>query len=78
MTKNWIIVRDMGNGGTYGILNYQGKELLKPVFGGFNSLQFNGGKLGKAYYGSAASDFFYIDKNCNCVEFNNVKCPDKE
>lgn len=77
LTKNWIVVRNMNDQGKYGILDYRGKELLKPAFWGFDKLQYNGGKLGKAYYNDK-NDFFYIDKNCNCVEFNNVKCPDKD
>jgi hypothetical protein len=59
-----------------GVLNFEGKELLKPTFWGVEALQFNEGKLGKVYFDE--NTFFYVDKNCNCVEFDNVKCPEKE
>ncbi len=75
LSKDWIIVRNPFTG-YFGVFNFDGKELIKPTFWGVEALQFKEGKLGKVYFDEKI--FFYVDKNCNCVEFDNVKCPEKD
>jgi len=75
LTKDWIIVNNPITG-YFGVVNFTGKELLKTTFYGIEALQYNDGKLGKVYFDDKT--FFYVDKYCGCIEYDGVKCPDKD
>ena len=75
LTKDWIIVKNLITG-HIGVINYAGTELLKTTFSAIEPLKYNDGKLGKVFFDD--NNFFYIDKNCKCIEFEGIKCPDKE
>lgn len=75
LTKEWIIVKNPFTGYA-GVINYDGSELLKTTFFAIEPLKYNGSKLAKVFFDD--NTFFYVDKYCKCVEFEGVKCPDKE
>lgn len=59
---------------TYGIVNLDGKILLKPNFKKISEYEFRNKELAKVFFQDGA--FFYIDKNASCVEHDGIKCPD--
>lgn len=75
ISNEWFIIQNPFTG-LFGTTNLKGKELLKASFVGFESLQFDNNRLGKAYI--TKDNFFYVDKDCKCVEYGNVKCPEKD
>lgn len=74
LTKEWIIIENSSSG-NIGVVNYNGVELLKTSFVAVDPLKYNDEKLGVAYFDE--KNYFYIDKNCKCIEFEGIKCPDK-
>lgn len=74
-SNEWIIVQNPFTQ-LFGTTDLKGKDLLKTSFVDIESLKYNNNSLGKAYI--TKENFFYIDKNCKCVEFDGVKCPDKD
>lgn len=75
ITKDWFIVYDPFSH-LYGVYNKSGKELLKPTFYTIQPIQYNDDKLGAAFFDE--ENFFYMDKNCKCVKFDDVDCPEKD
>lgn len=58
----------------YGIINFDGVEILKPNFKSISEFRFNERKLAKVSFFN--EEFFYIDKNLKCVEFDDSTCPE--
>lgn len=75
LKDNWIQVEDMKTK-KVGTIDYKGNELLKPNFFWVSPLIFNNDQYAKLYFDF--NNYIYIDKNCKCVEFEGIKCPDKE
>lgn len=71
--ENWILF--IGWGGTgIGIIDFNGKVVLKPNFKAITDYDFNEGTLAKVFFPD--DQFFYIDKQAKCVEYDGVKCPE--
>ena len=69
--KEWIkIISETG----VGIIDFDGKILLKPNFKQITDYSFRNNELAKVKFNN--DDFFYIDKNAKCVEFENKTCPE--
>lgn len=58
----------------YGIINFDGVEVLKPNFKSISDFKFNERKLAKVSFFN--DEFFYIDKSLKCVEFEGSTCPE--
>jgi hypothetical protein len=73
-TNDWIIVTNPISGYS-GVIGLEGKTLLPTSFYRIEALQYQEKTLGRAYFDKDI--YYYIDKNCNCIEFENIKCPEK-
>lgn len=58
----------------FGLMNYKGEVIFKPIFKEITSYMFNNNQYAKLVLND--EDFFFIDKNMNCVNFENKNCPD--
>ena len=73
--KEWVkIAKNTENGWRYGIINFDGIEILKPNFKDISNYEFKKGELAKVKFMN--DDYFYIDKNAKCIEFENKVCPE--
>ncbi len=71
----WIRIKFAGERyNNYGILDFDGKEVLPPNFSAISDYDFNNGELAKVSFNDGT--FFYIDYSGKCIEFENVKCPE--
>jgi len=59
----------------YGIIDDQGNWVIKPNFMKITGFEFNNNTLAKVFFNNSL--FFYIDKDCNCIEFEGVECPEE-
>ncbi len=59
----------------YGVIDYKGNVFLKNIFKKITDFDFNNNTLAKVFFDE--NTFFYVDKDFKCVEFDNVKCPEK-
>ncbi|MEI6851261.1 MAG: WG repeat-containing protein [Bacteroidota bacterium] len=74
---DWFLIISLGNPAyryEYGIMDINGKILLKPNFSSISRYTYNYGQLAKVTFENGG--YFYIDKNVKCVEFDNQKCPE--
>lgn len=73
--KHWIsITTDDETGWKYGIMNFEGQIILKPRFKTITDYEFNNNQLAKVAFQNGG--FFYINKEGNCVVFDNQVCPE--
>jgi hypothetical protein len=73
--KEWIkVTRNTGNAWQYGIINFDGKEVLKPNFKDISNYEFRNKELAKVKFNN--DEYFFIDKDGKCVEFENKTCPE--
>lgn len=69
-----------------GIINTNGIEIMKPNFDEITSYLFDNNKLARVYFKQEQKssymnsiderEYFYIDKNFKCIEFESKKCPE--
>jgi hypothetical protein len=60
----------------YGLVDYEGKELLPVNFERVDDFEWVTDELYLAKVYPKQNDFFYINEEFKCVEFNNKKCPE--
>lgn len=59
----------------YGIINFKGEEVLQPNFKSISAYEFDNKNLAKVEFFNG--EYFYINKEVVCVEFNEKKCPEE-
>lgn len=69
----WNETKVAGKGWNYGILSFEGEELLPPVFSKISEYDHNT-NLAKVYFSDGS--FFYINTKAECVEHNETTCPE--
>lgn len=69
--EDWIKIDGRNS---VGIMDFSGRILLKPNFRSITDYEFNGNTLAKAFFPDG--QFFYINKQVKCVEYDGVKCPE--
>ena len=73
--SHWILLKEeFQTGWEYGIMNYSGEIVLQPRFKSISEYKYNNYQYAKVEFKN--NDFFYIDKNANCVKFDNKNCPE--
>ena len=55
-------------------MNFEGQIILKPRFKTITDYEFNNNRLAKVEFQNGG--FFYINKEGNCVVFDNQVCPE--
>jgi len=58
---------------TWGIINYKGEVVFQPIFKEITQFIYNNDEYAKLLLDD--ENFFYINKELNCVNFDNKKCP---
>lgn len=69
--ENWIKIDRRDN---VGIVDFNGKILLESNFKTITGYEFNNGTLAKVFFPDG--QFFYIDRQAKCVEYDSIKCPE--
>ncbi len=69
--ENWIKIEGRN---VVGIVDFNGTVLLKPNFKTITNYEFNDGEQAKVFLPDG--QFFYIDKQVKCVEYDGIKCPE--
>lgn len=69
--KNWIKVSTTKG---MGIIDFDGKFVLKPNFKEISDYIYRNNELAKVKFNN--DNFFYINKNAKCEEFENKTCPE--
>ena len=69
--KEWIKVSTETG---VGIIDFDGKIRLKPNFKEITGYNFRNNELAKVKFKN--DEFFYIDKDVKCIEFENKTCPE--
>lgn len=65
-----------GYNSLYGLMDYEGNILFPPNFKEITNFTYDNNKLAKIIFYD--NEYFYIDKEMKCVQFENKKCPDLE
>jgi len=73
--NDWIIVMNPQTK-LLGLVDFKGKELLKPSFVEITPLVFKDNTLAKAFFDK--NNFMFVDKDGKCISFDGVACPPVE
>jgi hypothetical protein len=75
INDNWVDIKTpKGYFYSHGIMDFDGKILLKPNFSKISDFTFGNGAFAQVFFDDGT--FFYVDKSWKCMEYDNVKCPE--